>query len=132
MLGLVSRGQISKAVNRINSFGVASIDQPLVMEAMRSKYPARGRDLPDRVYKAQPVESLAGMKEVLKSLPGGTAYGTSGLRPEFISSIAELLSDEEAARLESFGMRYLAGHLPAWFYKIWQTCQTVALFKTKE
>ena len=34
------------------------------------------------------------------------------------------------SRLEDFGMRYLTGCLPSWWYKVWATVFTVPLFKT--
>ena len=34
--------------------------------------------------------------------------------------------------LEDFGMRYLRGELPPWFYTVWLTVQTVPLYKTEE
>ena len=34
--------------------------------------------------------------------------------------------------LEQFGMLYLSGQLPGWWYKIWGSVTTVPLFKTEE
>ena len=34
------------------------------------------------------------------------------------------------SKLEEFGMRYLAGQLPPWWYRIWMTVATVPLYKT--
>ena len=34
--------------------------------------------------------------------------------------------------LQGFGMKYLSGSLPPWFFVCWLTVQTVPLFKTAE
>ena len=34
--------------------------------------------------------------------------------------------------LESFGLRYLWGELPAWFYTVWETVMTVPAFKNSQ
>ena len=56
--------------------------------------------------------------------------GTGGLRPEYLTCLAEIWSDEDMAKLEEFGMRYLNGQLPTWFYRVWLTVTTVPLHKT--
>ena len=40
------------------------------------------------------------------------------------------MSDGEVKLLEDLGLVYLAGDLPLWFYRVWLTIQTVALYKT--
>jgi hypothetical protein len=40
------------------------------------------------------------------------------------------MSDGEVKMLEDLGLVYLAGDLPLWFYRVWLTIQTVALYKT--
>ena len=44
--------------------------------------------------------------------------------------MAEIWSDEDMAKLEEFGMRYLNGQFPTWFYRVWLTVTTVPLHKT--
>ena len=41
---LISKGQVSKAVTRICSIGVANIQEPVIMEQIREKYEDRGSD----------------------------------------------------------------------------------------
>ena len=43
--------------------------------------------------------------------------------------MGERLEDGELRLLEEFGLAYSAGEIPAWFYVVWQTLQTVAPFK---
>ena len=57
--------------------------------------------------------------------------GTGGLRAEFLTVLGEKMNDEQMEMLQSFGMRYLNGNFPAWFYKVWLTVQTLALNKTR-
>ena len=61
---LIGKGQVSKAVTRICSNGVANIQEPVIMEQIREKFPDRGRDTPVRVQKRQFVEGLGGFEEL--------------------------------------------------------------------
>ena len=129
---LISKGQISKAVNRMNSHGLASMDDPRVMQQVSSKYPDRGRQLPDFVTGGKPVENLSGLREALLELEMGKSPGTGGMRPEYLKVLAEEMTNEQFHLLESFGMKYLCGNLPPWFYEVWLTVMTVPLFKVKK
>ena len=114
-VGLIAKGQVSKAVNRINSHGMASMSDPRVKAQVQAKYPTRGRDLPARVTKGNSVENLKGLRDSLLKLEGGKSPGTGGLRAEFLIVLAEKMDEEQMELLESFGIRYLGGDLPPWF-----------------
>ena len=129
---LIAKGQVSKAMNRMNSHGMASMADPRVMAQVKAKYPARGRALPARVTKGKPVENLKGLRDSLLKLEGGKSPGTGGLRAEFLIVLAEKMDEEQMELLESFGMRYMGGDLPPWFYKVWLTVMTVPLFKNAD
>ena len=62
----------------------------------------------------------------------GLAPGTGGLRAEFLISLAEKLEEHHMELLESFGMRYLEGSLPSWFYRVAQTVTTVPIYKNSQ
>ena len=47
-----------------------------------------------------------------------------------MTCLAEVWGEEHRQLLEHFGMRYLTGQLPPWWYKVWLSLTTVALFKT--
>ena len=81
------------------------------------------------VTKDSPVESLKGLRDSLLALRKGVSPGTGGLRPEFLKALAEVMDPTQMSLLEDFGMRYLRGDLPAWFYKVWLSVQSVPLFK---
>ena len=49
VLKLISSGQVGKAESRINSNGIASMSDHAVRAQLASKYPYRGRDMPDQV-----------------------------------------------------------------------------------
>ena len=49
ILSLLKRGQIGRAVRRICSHGIASMDDAEVQAALQAKYPGRGRGLPASV-----------------------------------------------------------------------------------
>ena len=42
------------------------------------------------------------------------------------------MTEEQMLLLENFGLRYLGGELPPWFYQVWLTVMTVPLFKSAE
>ena len=132
VVGLVGKAKVSKAVNRLNSHGVADMSNPEVKATMKSKYIVRGRELPSSVPRGQCVDNLRSLRSRLLSLHPGTAPGSGGFRPEFLIALAELWEDDQMRLLEEFGMRYLAGDLPPWFDKLWLSQETMGLFKTKE
>ena len=65
-------------------------------------------------------------------LEHGVSPGTGGLRAEYLTVLAEQLEEEDMLLLEEFGMKYLGGLLPCWFYPVWLTVQTVPLYKTDD
>ena len=125
-------GQVSKGVRTILSHGVANIDDPRVKEQLERKNPPRVRELPPSVAKGEAVPNLRGLREGLLNLRRLGSPGTGGLRPEYLITLGEHLQAPQMELLESFGLRYLNGELPAWFYRVFLTCQTVPLHKTKE
>ena len=129
-LSLLSRGLISKAVRSINSYGIGDMGDHEVREQMAAKYPDRGAPLPPSVTRGQCIDSLRGLKDVLLGLEAGKSAGTGGLKPEYLTCLAEVWGEEDMSKLEEFGMRYLAGQLPPWWYRIWMTVATVPLYKT--
>ena len=131
-VNLISQGQVSKAANRINSHGVADINERSVMQQVQSKYPARGRPLPETISLGKPVEGLRDLRESLLQLERGKSPGTGGLRAEFLVVLAEMMTEQQMEMLEEFGMKYLSGDLPAWFYEVWLSVMTVPLFKNEK
>ena len=73
---LIGNGQVSKAVSRMISNGVADIADPAIKEQIRQKYPERGRVCPPRVEKRQCVEGLGGLRDDLSNLERGVAPGS--------------------------------------------------------
>ena len=116
-------------MRRLNSHGVANPEQEEVLAQLREKYPESLRPLPDK-KKADPIPSLGGLRQSLIKLKAGVSPGCGGLRQEYLSLLGLKLKDEGMARTEEFGMRYLQGDLPPWFYTCWLTVQCVPLFKT--
>ena len=104
---LVCQGQIGKCVSRINSFGVASMEEEEVRQQMASKYPARGRELPRQVVKGRAVPNLKGLREGLTKLARRRAPGTGGLRPEFLIVVGERMDAQHMRLLEAWGERFL-------------------------
>ena len=133
-VSLISKGLISKATNRMISHGVASASDPTTIQALSAKYPPRSRELPLTVTKGQAVESMKTLKDSFLSLSSGVAPGTGQLRPEFLSTLAEVWEEGCTSweMLQNFSLRYINGSLPAWFYKCSMTVETVGMYKTAD
>ena len=129
VLALLKRGQISRAVRRICSHGLANADDPHVQAALQAKYTERGRDLPSHVYKGQCLDRLEGLKEDLIGLDIGVAPGFGGLRNEHLKCLGEVWDARKVVCLEAFSLRYVNGDLSPWFYKVWGSVSTFPLFK---
>jgi len=119
-------------VDRINSHGVANLQDPDIKAQMTRKHPARFQPIQGAVKLGSPIDNLKGLREGLLSLKRGGSPGSGGLRVEYLTTLAELLDGDKMLLLESFGLRYLRGELPLWFYRVFLASQSVALFKTKE
>ena len=123
VLSLLKRGQIGRAVRRICSNGIASMEDPEVQAALRAKYPVRGRNLTDSVTRSQCMDRLD-MKDSLLRLDPGVYPGFGGLRNEHLRCLAETWEQQDMALLDCFGLRYLNGDLPPFFYKVWGSVST--------
>ena len=136
-ISLISRGLISKAANRMTSFGVVNINDPVSKAALKSKYPSRGRGMQTHVTKGTPVDNFNGLSGEFHNLKSGVAPGTGGMRPEFLVSLAEVWDEENSNSnawdlVNYFCMQYVSGGMPPWFYQAVMTVETVGLFKTAE
>ena len=130
VLALISAGQISRAMQRVTSHGLAKMSDPAVQAQVAAKYPPRRRPLPDRVPRGQAVEHMRQLRDNLKALQAGSSPGCGGMRPEYLRVVGEVMEEADMNILEEFGMAYLRGDLPKWFTAIWLTVQTVPIFKT--
>ena len=122
----LSKGQVSKAVSRLTSHGVADTKNPTVLTSLKSKYIARSRELLASVTMGQPVDNVAGLKDALLNLGTGTSPGTGGMRPEFLTTLAEVMEEGDTTKLEDFSMLYLTGALPPWFLRSLGKCDNCA------
>ena len=68
------------------------------------------------------------------SLRGGVAPGTGGLRPEFLTTLAEVWDEKTEIweLINHFCMEYATGRMPQWFYQAVMTVETFDLYKTAE
>ena len=76
------------------------------------------------------VEGLVGLRDDLSNLERGVAPGCGGLRNEFLTVLGLKMNQEQMPLLEQFGVKYLNGDLPEWFYCVWLSVETLGLFKT--
>ena len=49
------------------------------------------------------------------------------MRPEYLVALGDRLDEREMENLEEFGLKYVAGKLPAWLYRLWLSTQTVPM-----
>ena len=72
------------------------------------------------------------MKVSLLSLDPGISPGFGGLRNEHLRCLAETWEQQDMAVLDCFGLWYLNGDLPPFFYKVWGSVSTTPIFKNLE
>ena len=96
---------------------------------MVQKYPLRWEGLKERVKLGNPINNLNSLRDSLLDLKKGGSPGSGGLRAEYLITLAETLDDDKMSALESFGLRYLRGDLPQWFYTVFLASQSVVLYK---
>ena len=132
VVSLIHRGHVSKAVNRINSNGIANHSDRTVLAQLQLKFPPKKRNLPRSVSRVSPVYKFKDLRGSLLALPSAVAPGCGGLRNEFLVALGERMSDEEIRLLERFGLAYVKTELLPRLYKVWLSLQTVALYKSAE
>ena len=132
VLSLMADGQVGRALSRVTSYGAASAKDSEVQQQLKEKYPDRFRPMPDSVLRGQAVENLSGLRSALTRLQKGISPGCGGCRGEYLALLGESMEDGEMLQMEAFGMAYIQGSLPPWFYQVALTLQTVALFKTTD
>ena len=106
------------------------MDNPQVQAALQAKYTMRGRDLPAAVTKEQCLDRLD-MRDSLLKLDPGVSPGFGAMRNEHLRCLAEVWEPQDLALLEEFGLQYLNGNLPPFFYKVWGSVSTTPLFKNQ-
>ena len=126
---MIASGHLGKAVGRISSNGVADVEDPNIMQQLNEKFPSKEHSLPSSVPKVSAIDSFTDLRETLLALEPSTSPGSGGCRPEFLTALGDAMETEEIAILEEFGLAYLAGEMPAWFYQLWLSLSTVPLYK---
>ena len=79
---MLAKGQIYRAIDRINSFGVTNLGDPSVMVQMIQKHPLRWESIKERVKLGNPIDNLNGLRDSLLDLKKGGSPGLGGLRLE--------------------------------------------------
>ena len=103
---------------------------PVVKAAVLEKYPPRRQEMPDSVIAGTCMETISCLKETLSNLQPGVSGGFGGLRNEHLRAAAQNWEEREEAQLEEFGLSYLNGLLPPWWYRIWGSVTSFPLYKT--
>ena len=129
VLSLIESGQLGKAMGRVTSFGLGDISDQALKDQLSEKFPPRQRPVQETVPNIKPIDSFKNMRRSLLSLNPGTAAGSGGLKNEYLIALGERMEESEIKLLEEFGLAYSSCELPSWFYKVWQTLQTVAPYK---
>jgi hypothetical protein len=132
VLSLISEGQISRGMKRVTSLGVASSRDPDVQEQLQAKHPPRIQPMPASVVRGQAVANLRGLRDALVKLERGVSPGCGGCRAEYLTLLGERMEEGDMRVLEEWGLAYIQGELPPWFYCVALSMQTVALYKKVE
>ena len=128
LLSLVRRGQVGRARRRVASYGIADIGNPIVRQAVKTKYPPRSHLMPETVLAGTCLESVPGLKDTLLNLQPGVPAGFGALRHEHLR--CQHWEDGEEGELEQFALAYLNDKLPLWVYKLCGIVTSVPLYKT--
>ena len=86
VIELIEKNQISRAVSRISSCGVAELDTEEDRRKVREKYPEKKKEGRVDIVKQAPVDNFRGVVEKLTRLRKETSTVTDGLRPEYTVS----------------------------------------------
>ena len=62
--------------------------------------------------------SLRRLRESLLGMESGNSPGSGGLGGEYLTVLGEMMNEEHMDVLGEFGIRYLWGTLPVWFYSV--------------
>ena len=73
LLSLVRRGQVGRARRRVASYGIADIGNPIVRQAVKTKYLQRSHPMPETVLAGTCLESVPGLKDTLLNLQPGVS-----------------------------------------------------------
>lgn len=131
VLRLISVGQISRAANRLGSFGLGDLNDEVTRAALQSKFPPRSRPLPLSIPRGVCVEGLGNiLKDSMLQIVRGTASGPGGGRGEYLIFLAQQWNPEQFRRFENFSLKLMHGELPPWFNKVMRSISTVAAYKT--
>ena len=95
VIRLIEASQLSKAMGRVNSFGLGDIANPNVKAQLTEKFPPRKRPLPHSVSKLKPIDGFRELRQSLLSLNSGTAPGSGGLHYGFLTALGERMTSEE-------------------------------------
>ena len=138
---LMARGRVSDAARLLESFGVADITDPLVLQQMADKHPGRA---PDAVMPPPPPDApvLRVSHETLQVVcrrlddtkaPGHTAWTNHILRVLAPTVPFQTpLANEVLPELAHFGELLLNGALPPWAYTYFAATRLVALNKHEQ
>ena len=99
---------------------------------MEAKYPPRSHELPSDVFNGDCMDSLPDLRENLLDLEPGVAAGFGGLRNEHLRCLAYNWTSADFKLLENFGLQYLNGKLPPWFFSVYSSVSTIPFFKGVE
>ena len=134
--GMVAQGEISRAVRRATSLGVASTSSSEVVEQLSAKHPARHQEIPSResfVVDEELPRVRVDMVGVLGSLPRKGSPGLSGWRNMHLKVLVRSWRSELARsvlkRVQKFADAWVDGELPRWLYALMSRVRCVALVK---
>ena len=127
----LGKGNVSKCMNLLTSNGVADLNDPLVRLQVETKHPPRRHEIQNTVVLKSPVDNLKGLREALLNLrrKKGSSPGAGGCRMEYLVTLGEVLEADRMQMFEDVCLLYLQSRLDPWFYRVFLTTRTVALYK---
>ena len=102
VLDKIGKGHISRAMGMLELNGLANLNNPLTLQALRSKFPQRRRPLPDKVTSGYCISDIHGFRESLDNIKTGTAAGPSGMRVEYLVALSDKFDHSQLDRFKRF------------------------------
>ena len=114
------------------SEGIHNCMDPLILEQLRSRQPRQTTSMPTTPpANDEVITTQIRLRGVYRNPGRRRGASVTGGRNEYLTALAishdDPRADRAVAEHERFELRAYAGHLPAWFFLAWSSCNLTLL-----
>ena len=114
------------------SEGIHNCMDPLILEQLRSRQPRQTTSMPTTPpANDEVITTQIRLRGVYRNPGRRRGASVTGGRNEYLTALAishdDPRADRAVAEHERFELRAYAGHLPAWFFLVWSSCNLTPL-----